>query len=95
MRTIEGYLEKGRFYPIGRTAEIRGRRRVLVTVLNDSVSQVLDDVNADKKAKRMVWLKRLHEAIDAAQDEELPDEAFTRNKTMRPPLDLFLKGNKR
>lgn len=90
MRTVEGYLDKGRFYPIGRTAEIRGRRRVLVTILNDSVTQVLDDVNADKKVKRTAWLKRLHKAIGAAQDEDLPDEAFARDKTIRPPLDFLI-----
>ena len=87
MRTIEGYLEKGRFYPIGHTGEIRGRRRVLVTVLNDNIAQVLDNDKANKRAAREAWLKRLEAAVDAAQDEDFPD--IIRDKTMRPPVIFY------
>ena len=86
MRTIEGYLEKGRFYPIGQTGEIRGRRRVLVTVLNDNISKVLDDEKTNKRTVREAWLKKLHAAIDLAQDEDFP--LLTRSKEMRPPHNL-------
>ena len=87
MLTIEGYLEKGRFYPVGNVAEIRGRRRVLVTVLNDNTAQMLDNINAKKESTRSAWLKRLEAAVDIAQDEDLPD--FPRDKTMRPPISLM------
>ena len=86
MRTIEGYLEKGRFYPIGHSPEIKGRRRVLVTVLNDDTSRLLDESEENKKIAREAWLKRLDEALLLAQDEELQE--FPRDKTMRPPLDF-------
>ena len=82
MRIIEGYLEKGRFYPIGHSPEIRGRRRVLVTVLNDDISESKEN----EKIAREAWLKRLEAAIDLAQDEDLPE--FPRDKTMRPPINL-------
>ena len=86
MLTVEGYLEKGRFYPIGNIAEISGRRRVLVTVLNDNTTQILDNINATEESTRSTWLKRLEAAVDMAQDEDLPD--FLRDKTMRPPISL-------
>ena len=86
MRTIEGYLEKGRFYPIGHSPEIRGRRRVLVTLLNDDISRLLDESKENKKNARAAWLNRLEAAVDLAQDEDLPE--FPRDKTMRPPINL-------
>ena len=86
MRTIEGYLEKGRFYPIGHSPEIRGRRRVLVTVLNDEISSLLDESRENEKIAREAWLERLEAAVDLAQDEELQE--FPRDKTMRPPINL-------
>jgi len=86
MRTIEGYLEKGRFYPIVRSAEIKGRRRVLVTVLNDNTSQMLEKSNANNEKARKAWLKYLNEAIASAQDEEFPE--IPRSKEMRLPVNL-------
>ena len=91
MRTIEGYLEKGRFYPIGHPAEIRGRRRVLVTVLNDDISRLLDETNANEKNVRAAWLNRLNEAVAVAQDEVLPE--VYRSKEMRLPLDFADLGD--
>jgi len=35
LRAYEGYFEKGRFYPVGASIDIQGRRRVILTVLDD------------------------------------------------------------
>jgi len=90
MLTIEGYMEKGRFYPIGHMPEISGRRRVLVTVLNENTSRLLDDAKMNEKNVRTVWLNRLNEAITLAQDEALPE--FPRSKEIRPALNLTDSG---
>ena len=38
MQAYEGYFEDGQFYPIGQPVSIRGRRRVVMTVLEDSAA---------------------------------------------------------
>ena len=35
LQAYEGYLDKGRFYPSGPSVRIQGRRRVIVTVLDE------------------------------------------------------------
>ena len=34
-QAYEGYLEKGRFYPMGTPVSIEGRRRVILTILDE------------------------------------------------------------
>jgi hypothetical protein len=36
--------------------------------------------------RRAAWLNRLHKAVDASLDEDLPD--FPPRQPMRPPLDF-------
>ena len=42
LQTYEGYLEKGRFYPIGPSVNIQGRCRVIVTVLDKPINEKRD-----------------------------------------------------
>ena len=35
LQAYEGYLEKGRFYPLGPSVSIQGRRRVIITLLDE------------------------------------------------------------
>ena len=42
LQAYEGYLEEGRFYPIGSPVNIQGRRRVIVTVLDKPMSEKRD-----------------------------------------------------
>ena len=37
MQAYEGYLENGRFYPLGDIADLIGRFRVIMTVIDDSM----------------------------------------------------------
>jgi hypothetical protein len=39
MQAYEGYFEDGRFTPIGASARITGRRRVIMTVLDEPVPE--------------------------------------------------------
>lgn len=40
MQAYEGYIENGRFYPMGQSFELQGRRRVIVTVLDEVVPEI-------------------------------------------------------
>ena len=35
MQAYEGYIENGRFYPMGQPMKLLGRRRVILTVLDE------------------------------------------------------------
>ena len=41
LKAYEGYLEKGRFYPV-RPINIQGRRRVIITVLDEAAQDKAD-----------------------------------------------------
>lgn len=42
LRSYEGYLEKGQFYPIGPPIDTQGRCRVIITVLDESMPEKPD-----------------------------------------------------
>ena len=42
LQAYEGYLDKGRFYPIGSPVNIQGRCRVIVTVLDKPTNEKRD-----------------------------------------------------
>jgi len=50
MQTYEGYIEDGQFTSIGQPIKIFGRRRVILTLLDDNVSNAKID-NYPKKWK--------------------------------------------
>lgn len=64
MQTYEGYLEGGRFYPIGQPVQIQGRRRVIVTVMDEETPTKKEPANA--KAWRAFF-----DAVNEC-DEEVP-----------------------
>ena len=69
LQTYEGYLEKGRFYPIGAPVSVQGRRRVIVTLLNEPAQD-------DETTRRLAALDKFFAEIEAS-DEEIP-ETFER-----------------
>ena len=81
MQEYEGYFENGRFTPIGKSVNIRGRRRVVLKVF-DEPSQPPDT----EQELRAAWLKRLDTAISLSLDEELI--VIPRSAQMREPIDL-------
>ena len=42
LQAYEGYLEEGRFFPIGPPDILRGRRRVIVTLLEETIPEGSD-----------------------------------------------------
>ena len=68
LQAYEGYLESGRFYPIGLPATIKGRRRVIVTLLDELPKQ-------KEKPQASAW-REFFEAVNASK-EEIP-ETFER-----------------
>jgi hypothetical protein len=81
MQAYEGYLEDGRFTPIGKPVNIHGRRRVVLTVFDETLQPSIKE-----RELRAVWLKRLDAAISLAIDEDLQE--MTRSALMREPLNL-------
>jgi len=69
LQAYEGYLEEGRFIPIGSSVSIQGRRRVIVTVLDEPVAE------QDETLQAKAW-REFFEAVNAS-DEEIP-ETFER-----------------
>jgi hypothetical protein len=84
MQAYEGYFEDGRFTPIG-TFNIRGRRRVRVTVLDEPAQPSVSD-----QELRAAWLKELDAAIDLSMGEELHN--VPRSAIMREPVNLTDEG---
>jgi hypothetical protein len=65
MQTYEGYYEEGRFYPIGQMSGLSGRRRVLITILDEP-----EHDNAT--ARRLSAIDGFFAAIDASE-EDVPE----------------------
>ena len=81
MQIYEGYMENDRFFPTGKTVSIKGRHKVVVTVVDEPAQ-----MSATERESRAAWLKRLDEAYNISKDEELPD--FPRSEFMREPINL-------
>ena len=64
LQAYEGYLEKGRFYPIGSPVSIQGRRRVIVTVLDDTTPE-------QKETSQAKAWREFFEVVNAS-NEEIP-----------------------
>ena len=75
MQVYEGYTEKGMVYPHMPLAGIQGRRRVIITVLDETV-----------KEKPSTWYKL--DKIVSEMDELPRIEDFPRCKIGRTPIDF-------
>ena len=75
LQAYEGYLEKGRFYPIGSPLNIQGRRRVIVTVLDKSIIE-----------KRDTWAELDKIVLDMVEKPRFED--FSRCQLGREPLNF-------
>ena len=69
LQTYEGYLEKGRFYPLGPPVNMQGRRRVIVTLLEDAAPEQKETTQAE------AW-RIFFDSVNAS-DEAIP-ETFDR-----------------
>jgi hypothetical protein len=62
---LEGYFEDGRFYPIGHTVLMPGRRRAFITILDEPPRDATT-------AGRLAALDAFFAAIEAS-DETIPE----------------------
>jgi len=85
LRAYEGYLEKGRFFPIGPPLSVRGRRRVIVTVLDEPPPETA-------RENDRVWLYEFHRLAEASSHEALRDEDFPRLSLGRELLTFDDEG---
>jgi hypothetical protein len=69
LQTFEGYLERGRFFPIGPQVSIQGRRRVILTLLDEPAP------GTDETPQAVAW-REFFVAVNAS-DEDIP-ETFER-----------------
>ena len=69
MQAYEGYFENGLFYPIGAPVSIQGRRRVILTVLDEPVSE-------NKETPQAKAWREFFNAVNLS-NEEIP-ETFER-----------------
>jgi hypothetical protein len=89
MQAYEGYLENDRFYPIGPPVRLLGRRRVVLAVFEESVSE--RDVQTAKADGFWAEIDRMAKE-SSGEDMLLLDEAFSRRPSGREYKPLFDEG---
>lgn len=67
VQAYEGYFENGRFYTTGQITHIKGRRRAIVTILDEPAKEEVTSETEHAKA----W-REFFEASNAS-DEEVPE----------------------
>ena len=75
-QAYEGYVEGGQFYPNGTLVRLPGRRRTMLTVLNEQV----DEEN------RTAWLDDFRQMVADTTEEKLRIEDFPRFDLGREPI---------
>ena len=65
LQAYEGFLEEGQFYPIGSPVSIQGRRRVIVTILDESERD-------NETARRLGALDKFFAEVENS-DEKVPE----------------------
>jgi hypothetical protein len=81
LQAYEGYLDKGRVYPLGSLASVRGRRRVIITVLDEPHRE-------DTQPSPTAWLDEFNRLLDESGDEKLSMEDFPRANFTREHLEV-------
>ena len=72
MQAYEGYFENGLFYPIGAPVSIQGRRRVILTVLDEPVPGNTETPQANMPGfERSDEIIRLGERLAIAEQQRI------------------------
>ena len=87
MQAINGYVENGQFYPLGQEIKVLGRKRAIITILDEPVSNLTTSDTNDLE-QRKAWLARLKELGAISKGEEVL-EIPKRSKEMKPPISLM------
>ena len=70
-QAYEGYFESGKFYTAGQPLRIPERRKVYITILNETLQNI-------PPASAPSWLDELHQLLEESGDEKLNIEDFPR-----------------
>jgi predicted secreted Zn-dependent protease len=71
MQAYEGYLENGRFFPLGVQTNISGRRKVILTVIDEPLEE--NGMTAHQKSwkKFLEGIKRCEESLGDEFDKAM------------------------
>ncbi|MCL2108312.1 MAG: DUF2281 domain-containing protein [Oscillospiraceae bacterium] len=70
MQAYEGYFENGRFYTVGETAHIKGRKRAFITILDEPLRKGGAEKRPRSEARGVFKGKiRMSDDFDAPLDE--------------------------
>ena len=81
LQAYEGYLQRGRVYPLRPLANTQDRRRVIITVLDEPQRE-------DTQPNSAAWADELQKMIMDSGDEKLRMEDFPRANFTREHLEV-------
>ena len=82
----EGYFSNGLFYTMGRAVLIPEKRRVFITILDETINETEYD-STEQKESEQEWLDDFFNILSTATDE-LDERDFPR-VSFRKPEELF------
>ena len=81
VQAFDGYIENGHIYPPGLLTNVRGRRRVIITVLDEAHTE-------ENQTDSPEWLDELNRLLNESGDEKLRMEDFPRANFSREVLEV-------
>ena len=84
-----GYLDKGLFYTSGQRLQLPERRKLVITVLDEVITDPLSTIV--NQPSRPAWLDELNRLLDESSDDELDAEVFCRTSLRQEPI-FFTEG---
>jgi len=73
MQAYEGYFENGQFYTLGQTMHIKGRRRAIITILDDPAELAKSEKQETKSETDHAKAWREFFEASNASDESIPE----------------------
>ena len=81
MQAYEGYLQRGRIYPLRPLTNTQDRRRVIITVLDEMHGE-------ETQPNPAAWLDEFNRLLDESGDEKLSMENFPRANFTREHIEV-------
>ena len=80
VQAYEGFLEGGQIFPLIPLVNVKGRRRVIITVLDEPIEE--------NQPSPPEWLNEFNRLLDESGDEKLRMEDFPRADFTREVLEV-------
>ena len=84
----EGYFSNGLFYTMGRTVQIPEKRRIFITILEETVHET-EYKATEQKESEQEWLDDFFNILSTATNEI--DEKYFPRICFRKPDELFIE----